>query len=60
MDNKTGEKLSSIKVTNIDIIYWSIPSSNRRKVDKVKGVDGGIFILASYKFHFIRVHDNLV
>ena len=23
-----------------------------------KGVDGGIVILAIYKFHFIRVHDN--
>ena len=42
----------------MDIIYWSARSSSRRGVDGVKGVDGGIVILASYKFHFIRVHHN--
>ena len=26
----------------------------------VKGMDGRIVIIASYKFHFIRAHDNLV
>ena len=26
----------------------------------VKGVNGGIVILASYNFHFIRVYDNLM
>ena len=33
---------------------------SRRGGVKVKGVDGGIVILASYKFNFIRVHDNLI
>ena len=28
--------------------------------NEVKWVDARIFILASYKFHFINVHDNLV
>ena len=42
----------------MDIIYWSVRSSNRRG-NKVKGVDGGIFILASCEYHFIRVHENL-
>ena len=28
--------------------------------DGIKGLDGGIVFLASYEFHFIRVHDNLM
>ena len=46
--------------SNIDIIYWSVRSLSRSGVDRVKGVDGGIFILASYKFYLNRVHDNLM
>ena len=38
----------------MDVISWSVRSSNRRGGDRVKGMD---FILASYKFQFIRVHD---
>ena len=42
------EKLSSILVANMEIIYWTVCLSSRREV-----------VLASYKFYFIRVHDNL-
>ena len=38
----------------------SVCSSSRRGGDGVKGGELGINILASYKFHIIRVHDNLV
>ena len=34
------EKLSSIKLANMDLIYWSVRSSNRRGGDYVKIVDG--------------------
>ena len=37
------------KIVVMDIIYWSVVHP---------GGDGGIVILASYKFHFIRVHHN--
>ena len=39
---------------NIDIIYWSVYLPSR-----ISGEEGGVN-LASYKFHFIRVHHNLV
>ena len=39
-----------------NIIYYSVCSSSIHPI----GGDGGIIISASYKFHFIRVHDNLV
>ena len=35
------------------VIYWLFILSRRRGW-------GGIVILPSYKFHFIRVHDNMV
>ena len=41
MDILIGEKLSSIYVANMDIIYWPIRSSSRRGKDKIKRVDGG-------------------
>ena len=44
----------------MDILYWSVQASSRRGGDGIKVVDVGIVILASYMFHFIRVHDNLV
>ena len=47
-------KLLSIKVANMDIIYWSVCLSSRRGGDKVKGVNGGIVILACYKFNFLK------
>ena len=37
-----GEDLSSIKLANMDLIYWSVLSSSRRGEDRVKGVDGGL------------------
>ena len=51
-----------IKYTNGYRITWIIWQGNncRHEADGVKGVDGEIVFLASYKFHFIRVHDNLV
>ena len=54
------EKLSSIYVANMGIIYYSVCSSSKRGGDGVKVVNGGIVISASYKFHFIRVPENLV
>ena len=54
------EKLSSIYVDNMDIIYCSVCSSSKRGGDGVKVVNGGIVILAAYTFHFIRVPENLV
>ncbi len=56
----TEEILSSFQVANVDITYWSLRCSpSRRGGDGVKRV-GRIVILASYRFHFIRVQDNLV
>ena len=57
VDIMTGENNSTI--VNMDITYWS-GASSRRGGNKVKWMDGGIIIISSYQFHFIRVHDNLV
>ena len=48
-------KLSSILFANIAMTYWSV-------LYPVEMEGGGwrIAILASYKFYFIRIHDNLV
>ena len=54
----TGENLSSTLLDIRHIIYWSVHLSSRRVRDVIKGVDN--IILASYKFHFIRVQENLV
>ncbi len=43
VDIMTGEKLSSIKLVNIELIYWSERSSSRWGGDWVNGVKGGIF-----------------
>ena len=40
----------------MEIAYWSVRLSSMRKGDGVNK----LFILASYMFDFIRVHDNLV
>ncbi len=37
-----------------------IRSFGWREGDVVKGVEKGIVILARYKFHFIREHENLM
>ena len=37
----TGEKLSSIELANIELVYWSVLSSSRRGEDGIKGVEGG-------------------
>ena len=47
-------------VANMDIFYWSVCLSNRRKNGGLKLVEWGIVILASYKFNIIRVRDKLV
>ena len=44
----------------MDITYWSVRLSHRMGRDWGKEGEWGIVILASYKFQFIRVHDNLV
>ena len=54
MDILTGE----IWLANMDLNYWSIVHPEGG--DRVKGVDGGIIILASCEYYFIRVHKNLV
>ena len=47
-------------VVNLDcymeIIYWSVRASSRMRWDERRL----IAIIASYEFHLIRVHDNLV
>ena len=57
MDILTGKNLS-ISVGSIDLIHWSVCSSSRR--DGVKGWMEYKVIIASYEYHFIRVHENLV
>ena len=53
--------IRSIFQYNMDNHYWSVRSSSRRRRDGIKDVDGGgIVILSSNKFYFIRVHDNLM
>ena len=47
----------SIQVANV-LIYWSVLLSSRRGGVEVKGVDGGIVILANRAFKFIRVHKS--
>ena len=41
----------------MDLIFWSVSSSSRRRDKRVKG---GIAILARYVHNFTRVHENLV
>ena len=56
----TGEKLKPFSVANLDIKYFYVCSSSRRRRDGVKGIDGGIVILDSYEFHCIIAHQTLV
>ena len=44
---------------NMDITYWSVRLSHRMGRNWGKGGEWDIVILASYKFQFFRVHDNL-
>ena len=60
MDILTGENLSSIQLDNIHITSFICQFVHPVVGDGVKGVDGRIVILASYKLHFIRVHENLM
>ena len=43
-----------ILVANMDLIYWLVLSSSKMRRE------GGIVILASCEYNFIRVHKNLV
>ena len=43
----------------MDLNYWSVRSSSNRRGVGIKGVDWG-YILASWEYYFIRVHENLV
>ena len=52
------EKMSSNKLSCMDLIYWSIRSSIRRGKDEVKRLEGDIVILTSCEFHFMIVHPN--
>ena len=49
----TEEKLSSIKVANMDIMYWFFPFP-LGEGDGVKGVDGEDRFVSQLKFHFIK------
>ena len=60
MDILTGENLTSIKVSNVDLIYWPIRLSSRKGEDRLKEVVEGIAVFYSYEYHFIRVNENLV
>ena len=60
MDILTGENLSSIQLDNIHITSFICQFVHPVVGDGVKGVDGRIVILASYKLYFIRVHENLM
>ena len=55
----TGEKLPLIKVTNINLIYLSVLSSDCTIWDGAEGVNGGFIILAYCEFPFIGEHENL-
>ena len=45
----------------MDITYQSVRLSYRRGGNGEKRLDGvERYIIASYKIHFIRIHDNLV
>ncbi len=60
MDIVTGEKLSQFKVA-IPSHFILVFSSSRRGGEGIKEGDGWVsLILARYKVHFIRVHDNLL
>ena len=60
MDITTGGKLSSILVANMKIVYWSFLYQAGGVMVKRGWMGRGIVILARCKFHFIRVHENLV
>ena len=52
----TGEKLSSILVADMELIYGLVRSSSRRGGYDVKGLDGGIVILSRCEFNFFGEH----
>ena len=54
------EKMLSFEVANLSIIYWSVHSSIRMGSVEVTGCMGQIVILASFRFHFIKVPENVV
>ena len=55
----TGEIVVNLGA-NMELIHWSVRLTSRRGEDGVKGMDGCIVILASCKYHFIRLHENMV
>ena len=58
----TGENLSSIQVANMNLIYWPVRSSRRKRADRVNAplrVEGGVSLFYS-AINIIRVHGNLV
>ena len=42
----------------MELVYWSVCSFSRRGGDLVKGMDGGMLILARCKIHFVSEHEN--
>ena len=59
MDILTGKKLSSIKVANMDLIYWTVHLTSRRGEDWVKWMDMAYRYFSQREYHFIRVYKNL-
>ena len=56
-----GKNGRLILVANIDITSWRILLFSKRGGDGVKRVNGGNRnFKASYKFHLVRVHENLM
>ena len=60
VDIMIGEKLLSLQLAYMELIYWPVRSSSRNGGDGVKGVEGKIVILARCVFQFMRKHENLV
>ena len=43
MDIMTGRKLPSILVANMELAYWSVRASSKRRGDVLKGMDWELF-----------------
>ncbi len=54
------KKMWSIQVTNMDIIFGQFLHPVKGEGIGYRVWMGSIIILAHYKFHYIRVHENLV
>ena len=61
VDIMTGKKMSSFYLAIFPVIYWSGCSSSAVGGEGIEKEGIGIIvILARYRFHFIREHEDLV